>query len=194
MVRQGTLGRNHGGIWLTLCRFPSHAFIVLTLQKLVHLYDANSDASDSDGDGASLASGLSKRSGRTSKRLLRRLKRVFRGRTNADLDEKLRIGKVPVQGDLGGYLRSHPTGFSHLPDISEIRTLQRYHASPNDPRTHFMEENSALSSRNLAVACEQVSMFVINDNTIISFFEVSAQDIEAPIIRRLQTNDTIIRQ
>lgn len=57
-----------------------------------------------------------------------------------------------------------------------------------------MEKNSALASRNLAVACEQVSLFVTNDNTIISFFEQSAQDVESPIIRRLQTNDTIIRQ
>jgi hypothetical protein len=57
-----------------------------------------------------------------------------------------------------------------------------------------MEKNSALASRDLAVACEQVAMFITNDNTIISFFEQSAEDVEVPIIRRLQTTDTIIRQ
>lgn len=102
--------------------------------------------------------------------------------------------KASIPDDLGGYLRSQPTGFSDVPDTSQLRTLQQYHASPNDPRTQFMEKNSALASRSLVVACEQVSMFITNDNSIISFFEVSAQDIEAPIIRRLQTNDTIIRQ
>ncbi|KAL2263919.1 hypothetical protein VTK26DRAFT_4300 [Humicola hyalothermophila] len=179
--------------------FPTHAFIVLTLQKLIHIYDADSDDSDSDdgSDGNSLASRPSIWSGRAPRRWFRRLKRVFRGRgrTDPELDERLKIGTVPAQGDLGGYLRPRSTGDSNdAPDISQIRTLQRYHASPDDPRTHFMEENSALFSRNLAVACEQVSMFITNDNTIISFFELSAQDIEAPIIRRLQTKDTIIRQ
>jgi hypothetical protein len=103
-------------------------------------------------------------------------------------------GKTPILEDAGVYLRSQPTGFSDLPDISQLRTLQHYHASPDDPRTQYMEKHSALSSKNLAVACEQVSIFLTNDNCIISFFEQSAQDIEAPIVRRLQTNDTIIRQ
>jgi Mg2+ and Co2+ transporter CorA len=57
-----------------------------------------------------------------------------------------------------------------------------------------MEQNSALASRDLAVAAEQVSIFIMNDNTIISFFEMSAEDIAKPIIRRLQTPDTILRQ
>ena len=57
-----------------------------------------------------------------------------------------------------------------------------------------MEQHSALASRDLAVAAEQVSIFILNDNTIISFFEGSAEDIAEPIIRRLQTPDTILRQ
>lgn len=98
---------------------------------------------------------------------------------------------------------SHPSG-QHGPqspssklgavNVNDLRTLQRYHAAPGDPRTRFMEKHSTLSRKKLAVACEQVSMFITHDNTIISFFEMSAKDIEAPIIRRLQTNDTIIRQ
>jgi hypothetical protein len=165
----------------------------LTLQKLVHLDD--SDSEDSDDDANSRKSGFSRRSTRSSRKLLRRIRRAFRGGTGGEQEkEGLGTGNGPITGDLGGYLRSQPTGFSDVPDISQLRTLQRYHASPNDPRTQYMEKNSALSPRNLAVACEQVSMFLTNDNTIISFFEQSAQDIEGPIIRRLQTNDTIIRQ
>jgi len=75
-----------------------------------------------------------------------------------------------------------------------MRTLQRYHGHADDPRARFMEQHSALASRDLAVAAEQVSIFILNDNTIISFFEGSAEDIAEPIIRRLQTPDTILRQ
>lgn len=57
-----------------------------------------------------------------------------------------------------------------------------------------MEKHSSLAPKGLAVACEQVSIFITFDNTIISFFELSALDVEAPIIRRLQTPDTILRQ
>lgn len=176
------------------CRFPTHAFVVLTLQKLVHLYDSDSEDSDSEDDARSGKSGLSRRSAGGFGKLFRRLRKAFRDRTGDDQEEKEKDLRTGISGDLGGYLRSQPSGFSDAPDASQLRTLQRYHASPNDLRTQYMERNSALSSRNLAVACEQVSMFLTNDNTIISFFEQSAQDIEVPIVRRLQTNDTIIRQ
>ncbi|KAK4152646.1 hypothetical protein C8A00DRAFT_34624 [Chaetomidium leptoderma] len=174
--------------------FPTHAFVVLTLQKLVHLYDSESEDSDSEDDAQSRKSGRSRRSAGSSSRLLRRLRRAFRGRTSDGREKHVGADKASTTDNLGVYLKSQPTGFSDVPDTGLLRTLQRYHASPNDPRTQFMEKNSALSSRNLAVACEQVSMFITNDNSIISFFEQSAQDIEDPIVRRLQTIDTIIRQ
>ncbi|KAK3296332.1 uncharacterized protein B0H64DRAFT_322842 [Chaetomium fimeti] len=176
--------------------FPTHAFIVLTLQKLVHVYESESEDSDSESedDARSQRSVLSKRSARSPKRLLRRLKRMFRQKADNRGEKVPGTGRSSIPGNAGVYLRSQPTGFSEVLDISQLRTLQRYHASPNDPRTRYMEKHSALSPRNLAVACEQVSMFLTNDNCIISFFEQSAHDIEAPIVRRLQTNDTIIRQ
>ncbi|GAB1320863.1 Magnesium and cobalt transporter CorA [Madurella fahalii] len=177
--------------------YPTHAFMVLTLQKLVHLYELDSDASsdsDDDDDGVSLTSGPSKRSGRFPRKLVRKLTRVFRGGIRGDGPKDLGSGKQSGTAELGGYLRSQASGFSDVPDISQLRTLQMYHASPDDSRAQFMEKNSALASRDLAVACEQVSMFITNDNTIISFFELSARDVETPIIRRLQTSDTIIRQ
>jgi Mg2+ and Co2+ transporter CorA len=86
------------------------------------------------------------------------------------------------------------TTTSRLQQSRPMRTLQRYHSQPNDPRARFMEQHSALAARELAVSAEQVSIFILHDNTIISFFESSAEDIEKPIIRRLQTRDTILRQ
>lgn len=168
--------------------------MVLTLHKLVHLYELDSDDSSDSDDGGSLSSGLSMQSGRLPRRLLKKLKGVFRARTHSGGPSDLGSGKKSGAAELGGYLRSQSTGFSDVPDISQLRTLQMYHASPDDSRAQFMERNSALASRDLAVACEQVSMFITNDNVIISFFELSAKDVETPIIRRLQTRDTIIRQ
>ncbi|KAK0643764.1 hypothetical protein B0T16DRAFT_494732 [Cercophora newfieldiana] len=65
---------------------------------------------------------------------------------------------------------------------------------PNTPRTEFMEEHSALRSRRLAVVAEQVSIFLTSDNTVIAFFESSADDVEVPILTRLTSPSTILRQ
>jgi Mg2+ and Co2+ transporter CorA len=57
-----------------------------------------------------------------------------------------------------------------------------------------MERHAVLSPIGLGVAIEQVSMFLHADNTVTSFFETSADDIEAPIVRRLSSPGTILRQ
>jgi Mg2+ and Co2+ transporter CorA len=57
-----------------------------------------------------------------------------------------------------------------------------------------MEQHSSLISRKLAVSVEQVSIFLCKDNTVISFFEHSAPEVEEPIIKRLSTEDTILRR
>ncbi|KAK3066066.1 hypothetical protein LTS18_002063, partial [Coniosporium uncinatum] len=48
--------------------------------------------------------------------------------------------------------------------------------------------------KGLAVSVEQVSIFLTSDNTVISFFEQSADDIEEPILARLNSSDTILRR
>jgi Mg2+ and Co2+ transporter CorA len=73
------------------------------------------------------------------------------------------------------------------------RTLQRYRSEANIERNLYMERNSPLTSKGLAVSIEQVSIFLTDDNTIIAFFEHSADDIEPPILKRLETEDTILR-
>ncbi|KAK4639788.1 hypothetical protein QC761_711450 [Podospora bellae-mahoneyi] len=174
--------------------YPTHAFIVLTLQRLDDTYrDSDDESSDSDeaDDTSSHASNRSIFSGKTgkySRKLLRRLKRIFcAGKFSSDTT--LEGGKNWPQDGSGPYPRASRSEYPEGP----TRTLRRYHAAPDDPIARFMDRNSALISKNYTVACEQVSMFITNDNTIISFFEESAEVIEAPIIQRLQTSDTIIR-
>ena len=176
-------------------RFSTHAFIVLTLQKLVRLYDADSQDSDSGRDDASQSS---RHSPLGTASVARRLGRLWKGRAQAGFTGKLEDGS-----NLGAraHTRAHtraPSGLSERSSASNgfdrLRTIQRYHVAPNDARAQFMERHSALNKRDLAVACEQVALFITNDNTIISFFELSAADIELPIIKRLQTSDSIVRE
>lgn len=75
-----------------------------------------------------------------------------------------------------------------------VQTLQRYHGGPNEERIKFMENHSTLATKNLGVGVEQVSIFLTSDNTVISFFESSAEDIETPMIPRLTTPETILRR
>ncbi|KAL2271951.1 hypothetical protein VTJ83DRAFT_1322 [Remersonia thermophila] len=174
--------------------YPTHAFIILTLLKLVHLYDSDSEESDWEDGACSSRSSGSSLGARWPRRLLRKLRRAVRSGGSNEKSGGLGDNSSRVSNEFGVYLRSQSTGFSDNPDFTTLRTLQRYHAASNSARVDYMEQNSALASRHLAVACEQVSLFLTNDNCIISFFEQSAQDIEIPIIHRLQTIDTIIRQ
>jgi Mg2+ and Co2+ transporter CorA len=92
------------------------------------------------------------------------------------------------------YIQHQATGFSDVFNPKTLCTLQRYRASNNEARTDYMERHSALASSGYAVMAEQVSMFITSDNTIIAFFEQSADDVEKPILERLQSSDTILRQ
>jgi Mg2+ and Co2+ transporter CorA len=82
------------------------------------------------------------------------------------------------------------------PAHQSIRTLQRYRGGPhwNIDRTLYMEQHSALREIKRIVSIEQVSIFICSDNTVISFFEHSANDIEVPILNRLKNDDTILRR
>lgn len=75
-----------------------------------------------------------------------------------------------------------------------FKTLQRYHGGPNEDRTEYMERVSPLTQKSLAVSVEQVSIFLSADNTVVSFFENSAADVELPIITRLNSPDTVLRR
>ncbi|KAJ6441369.1 CorA family metal ion transporter [Purpureocillium lavendulum] len=179
--------------------YPNHAFIIMTLQKLVHLVDdSDSDSDDSSssssGSSASSSAAAAGRSAWSPKRWLawlrccwarRRRRRQDRaGGRRADIEKHLEAAaKGPVL----------PDG-SALEETAMLRSLQQYHASGNDARTDFMEKHSSLAPYNMAVAAEQVSIFLTNDNTVISFFEISAADVERPIVTRLSNPGTILRE
>ncbi|CAK7271848.1 hypothetical protein SEPCBS119000_004814 [Sporothrix epigloea] len=191
--------------------YPTHTFMVLTLQKLVHFdyaknkisqLDDSSDSSDDEVKEKSAASIRSGRSGHSAKGgISKKLPGLFRRRKQDKTDKAVNGSSFPsvspgyMEGGVRPMSRSssmrEPSDFDH---INAFRTLQRYHSSPNDARTDFIESHSALSSRNLAVAAEQVSLFITDDNTVISFFELSAQDVEQPILKRLALPDTSLRR
>jgi Mg2+ and Co2+ transporter CorA len=103
--------------------------------------------------------------------------------------EKLEEKKHDMSFDGG-----HAIASLKYPPPSPYKTLQRYRGGSNFERTIYMERNSMLTKRDLAVSVEQVSIFLTSDNTVISFFEHSADDIEPPILKRLETVDTILRR
>jgi Mg2+ and Co2+ transporter CorA len=76
----------------------------------------------------------------------------------------------------------------------KYKTLQRYRSEANVDRNLYMERNSPLTRKNLAVSIEQVSIFLTNDNTVIAFFENGADDLEIPILKRLEKEGTVLRK
>ena len=163
------------------CSGSDSQLVVLPLQKLVlgQGYD-----SDSDGD-EDLMGGKAK--GRGKKSVANRLlTAIAPSRTNGRLSQSEVLSsnpETPGKGFRYTTKRPRPT-----------RTLQRFHAGPNEERTNFMERQSALTSKGLAVSVEQVSIFLTSDNCVVSFFESSAPDVENPIVERLQSSGTLIRR
>lgn len=153
--------------------YPNHAFIVMTLQKLVHLVDDDDDSTDTS----------STYSNKSFNALRGSIRELWRSRRASDPEKN-----APPHG-----LRPQDVT-TDLQETGMIRTLQRYHASGNEARTEFMENHSSLAPYQMAISAEQVSIFLTSDNTVISFFEVSAGDIERPIFTRLSTPGTILRE
>jgi Mg2+ and Co2+ transporter CorA len=146
----------------------------MTLQKLVHLVTD---------DNSSMGS-ISIPSRSTVKRWFRGL--GSKARKQSEMDPEHHVCDetgAPILSD-GSTLR----------ETAMMRSIHRYHASGNEVRTQYMEQHSSLAPHNMAVAAEQVSIFLTNDNTVISFFEVSADDVERPIVTRLSTPGTILRE
>ncbi|KAJ0351262.1 hypothetical protein COL154_004849 [Colletotrichum chrysophilum] len=171
--------------------YSNHAFIVLTLQKLVLLVNDDSSSSSSSDDNSDDDASI-----RTIKSRKKKLKRAFTraGNKRDDPEKGNATGVSTGNTPYGHTLNHHPSNLSQLPETAFVRTLQRYHASANETRTEYMERHSSLISRGLAVSAEQVAIFLTSDNTVISFFEMSAEDIERPITIRLGDPATILRQ
>ena len=178
--------------------------MVLPLQKLIHLHQdsdsesSGSDCSDQEDNEKPGQPPVRQKKKRQKKKpgLKTSFSRLFKSENGTnDLPPKA----IKLPADLGG----HENGFNSSPSPGKtpnnpitprVTSLQRFHGGPNEERIQFMEKHSALSSKNLGVAVEQVSLFLTSDNTVITFFESSATDIETPIITRLNTTETILRR
>ncbi|KAF3770255.1 hypothetical protein M406DRAFT_335962 [Cryphonectria parasitica EP155] len=177
--------------------YANHAFVIFTMLKLAHVCDQTSSDDDSDADSdARSQSGRSARSNRGSRitkgisKSLRSMFGMARQPKRPQRSEKsMENGLETLQ-----HLKAYETGLSEASGETLERTLQRYQAGPNEAKIEYFEKHSALAPHQLGVIAEQVSMFITNDNTIISFFELSADVVEKPILKRLYTNDTVLRQ
>lgn len=152
----------------------------MTLQKLVHLVDDDDDNESGTSDTESTFSRKSHGDLRTS------LRDFWQSRKSQDPEKNAAV--------FNGINTRTNVGALGLKETSMLRTLQRYHASGNEARTEFMERHSSLAPYKMAVSAEQVSIFLTSDNCVISFFEISAGDVERPIVTRLSTPGTILRQ
>jgi len=200
--------------------YNDHTYVVLPLQKLVNVEDEDDSSSeeedeyeddkDRDYDKYNSRNGsLDKVQSRT------RVERERKRRKHALQHQQKRGGAIRswikdfMQPKKKKKKRSMPARMGHLTKSTtfkqtsgvtapwvpkKVRTLQQYHAGPNEDRIEFMQRHSTLGKRGLGVSMEQVSIFLTADNTVISFFEYSAQDVEVPIMRRLQSQNTILRQ
>ncbi len=160
--------------------YSDHTYMVLPLQKLIHIHsdeDCESDCSEWEDPGVS----KKKKRKRSSRRKI-----PEKDTNDVNIVEEM-------QDPNKGFVHAHSSPDVKAP-ITKVRTLQRYHGGPNEERIEFMEKHSALASKSLGVGVEQVSLFLTADNTVISFFESSAEDIENPIITRLSTKETILRR
>lgn len=167
--------------------YSDHAFIVLTLQKLVQLHvHPNSSNPTRQCD----------------------CSRAMRTEADEGSDSPPDVDFInPWKKSVNKARKGSILPYFHPPDnrsdsldkleddaIYPIRTLHRYESNQNTEHTAFMEEHSALSAEGLVVSVEQASIFLMSDNTVLSFFEHSAPDVEEPILERLRDTATMLRR
>ncbi|RYP74711.1 hypothetical protein DL769_003970 [Monosporascus sp. CRB-8-3] len=175
--------------------YANHAFLILTCLKLVRLVEDDSSSDESEGEGDDDAGDRSVKSDGAVKGATRKLHGWIQGKKTRHPATAGALERGVRPRATAGHSFTHkPSNLSHVFDQDSLCTLQRYHAASNDARTDFMEHHSALARRKVAVMAEQVAMFITSDNTVIAFFEQSADDVEEPILERLKSPTTILRQ
>ncbi|KAL7270090.1 hypothetical protein RUND412_007213 [Rhizina undulata] len=152
--------------------YSDHAFIILPLLKII------------DGKGLGIYPEQSHKE--KSQTFFQKL--FKRKRTDSETGLKENFGK-----DFGEPEAADGTSSGQRFESEKIKTLHRYHGGPNNERIEYMEQHSSLAPQKLVVTAEQVSMFLTADGTVISFFENSADDIEPPILQRLNSERTLLR-
>ncbi|KAI2631058.1 hypothetical protein GGR54DRAFT_635661 [Hypoxylon sp. NC1633] len=161
--------------------YANHAFFILTCQKLVRMAQGGNDNEESDHERESITSRIYKE----VKSIGNKIKRWFDGK----MVEYLATASALETGS-----RHSSTSASNTLNTNALRTLQRYRAPQNTGRVEYLEKLSPLSGKGIFVTVEQVSIFLTSDNTVVAFFEQSADDVEKPILARLRSPTTMIRQ
>lgn len=159
--------------------YSDQACVILTLQKLVRLHQHENDHEDCPAheDIEEMNGGA---------------KGGWWPGSKNEKDVLPRYMDRDGDGKIDEFVKAH-SSTSEASPVKKIRTLHRYESSQIADHTEFMEENSVLSKEDLVVSVEQVSIFLLADNTIVSFFEHSAEDIEVPILSRLRSEETVLR-
>ncbi|KAK1813843.1 hypothetical protein LTR12_011751 [Friedmanniomyces endolithicus] len=174
--------------------YADHAFVVLTLQKLVRLHTHKGQEGMCDCMKAEPDAGNGDRDGKTTSQGSGSSKEHWWQQSKGKSSDMLpRYVEKDGEGKLEEFVQAH-SGVSAETPIKPIRTLHRYESAQIPEHTAFMEKHSVLADENLAVSVEQVSIFLLSDNTIISFFEHSAEDIEIPLLERLHSTETMLRR
>jgi len=138
-------------------RYTDHTYMVLTLQKLVHLHP---DGEESDSDKENEHSIVRrKKPKRKSFKTLRKLFASSKARGKYDEKKRTNTMIASVHEPTNAFVTGHTAGVHDAP-VQKLRTLQRYHGGPNHERMAFMEAQSPLTRRKLAVSAEQVSIFL----------------------------------
>jgi hypothetical protein len=94
--------------------------------------------------------------------IVKRATKLFSGsKAQNNYKEKQRKAKVvaSTHNPTSEYVHGHTDGEPGAP-MQKLRTLQRYHGGPNQERMVFMETQSPLTKKQLAVSAEQVSIFL----------------------------------
>ena len=189
--------------------------IVLTLQKLVHSETGQHKKhalQNGGGDGSATSTTANGQSLRGRIREL--LQSTIHGHNSAHpgspSTKLLNSIETSYSHSSDGFVVAH-TEKDGKELVQKLRTLQGHRGGSDIRRIAFMEAQSPLTRHNFAVCAEQVSIFLLSgtqqapldrstkltkylDNTLISFFEASANDVERPILNRLNSRDTILRR
>ncbi|KAI9687829.1 MAG: hypothetical protein M1822_001909 [Bathelium mastoideum] len=172
--------------------YPDHACIILTLQKLVkvhthgkdgHPCDCNDTPGSENGGDSDIHELQPGKKPSIAQRILK--SGTWEKSPNETITRRMN-GQINGK-DMFADNRIRP-----------VRTLQQSRCgrgpNPNPERSIYLERNSALAPKSLCVSVEHVCIFLTADNTVISFFENSASEIEEPIIKRLKSAETILRR
>lgn len=188
--------------------YNDHTYMVLALQKLVNIEEQDDDDDSKPDSGDSETESNEDRRSEFHTRIIterQRRKREQKRRKGAILSLLEDMWKPKEKKQETSYPdiidRIDPSNSFKVSGMVEtpwtqkkIRSMQRYYAGPNEDRVGYMERHAVLSRKGIGVSMEQVSIFLCTDNTVISFFEYSGHDVQTPIIRRLQSAGTVLRQ